>query len=80
MCIISKMKKKSKKIFRIVSYIIYLFLIFKILILYSGTSLWKRIRKIIIGIKYSQENIRLLKSQIQALNIKEAKIPQLGKL
>ncbi|PVH68324.1 hypothetical protein DL98DRAFT_542502, partial [Cadophora sp. DSE1049] len=35
------------------------------------------IRKIIIGIKYSQENIRLLKSQIQALNIKEARIPQL---
>jgi hypothetical protein len=44
-----------------------------------ATSLWKKIRKIIIGIKYSQENIRLLKRQIEALEINNPKIPQLGK-
>ena len=41
-------------------------------------SLWKKIRKIIISIKYSQENIQLLKRQIEALEIKEARISQLG--
>jgi hypothetical protein len=36
------------------------------------------VRKTIIGLKYNQENKRLLNAQIKAFNIKEAKFPQLS--
>jgi hypothetical protein len=42
-------------------------------------SIWKKVRKIIIGLKYSQENRRLLKEQIKALKIENYKFLQLGK-
>ena len=50
-----------------------------LIILIDKTSLQKKIKTIIIGIKYSQENKRLLKRRINALEIQKAKIPQLGK-
>jgi hypothetical protein len=37
--------------------------------LINKTSLWKKIKTIIISIKYSQENKYLLKRQINALEI-----------
>ena len=45
----------------------------------KNLSIWKKVRKIIIALKYNQENARLLKQQIQAININNAKILQLGK-
>ena len=42
-------------------------------------SIWRKIRKIIIALKYNQENTRLLKDQIKAFNIEKYNIPQLGK-
>ena len=42
-------------------------------------SIWRKIRKIIIALKYNQENTRLLKAQIKAFNIEKYNIPQLSK-
>ncbi|PVH70960.1 hypothetical protein DL98DRAFT_577629 [Cadophora sp. DSE1049] len=41
-------------------------------------SIWKKIRKIIIGLKYGQENKRILQAQIQAHNIEKPRLPQLA--
>jgi hypothetical protein len=43
-------------------------------------SIWQKVRKIIIGLKYSQENCRLLKQQIAAQNIENYNIPQLSEI
>ncbi|CZR70301.1 uncharacterized protein PAC_20205 [Phialocephala subalpina] len=40
-------------------------------------SIWKKIRKIIINLRYSQENARILKAQIEAQKIENPRIPQL---
>ncbi len=58
-------------------YLLYIF-IYNLLIIID-TSLWKRIRVIIIGLKYSGENKRALDSQIIAHEIQDPKFPQLGK-
>ncbi|KAH9205820.1 hypothetical protein DL95DRAFT_397342, partial [Leptodontidium sp. 2 PMI_412] len=40
-------------------------------------SIWKKIRKIIISLKYGQENKRILQAQIKAYNIEKLKFLQL---
>lgn len=45
----------------------------------KNLSIQKKIRKIIIALKYNQENNQLLKQQIKAFNIENARIPQLSK-
>ncbi|CZT08587.1 uncharacterized protein RCO7_08132 [Rhynchosporium graminicola] len=45
--------------------------------LHNNTSLWKKIRTIILGLKYSKENNRALKRHIEALEIQNPCFPQL---
>ena len=42
-------------------------------------SLGKKVRKIIVGIRYSQENKRNFDIQVKALEINNPQLPQLGK-
>jgi hypothetical protein len=37
--------------------------------------IWKKVKKTIIGLKYNQENKRLLDAQIKVFDIKEARFP-----
>jgi hypothetical protein len=41
--------------------------------------IWHKVRKTIIGLKYNQENRRLLEAQVKAFGIEKYRFPQLGK-
>ena len=58
----------------------FIFIFKYILIDFLNLSIWQKVWKTIIGLKYNQENRRLLEAQIKAFNIENARFPQLGKI
>ena len=74
---LKKRKKKEKKgILNKLQVSFYIILIyFNLLIYLLDLSIWRKVRKTIISLKYNQENRRLFYAQVKAFNILKARFP-----